>query len=167
MRSAEGGSEILPGAAARINKAACAKGLPCVPINVSAMALFVGGERSAEIGALIPVDSEPTQVFESGAGVFRPAAIWVEILHSHDQQSTSFTSSRPCAMKSPGVAQVKEARRRWCETTPIGRVGHGQEQSRDSRGRERLSSQIASLAMRASNQGRRLFPRFPPGREPG
>jgi len=119
MRSAESGSKIFPGAEARIDKSAFAQMLPPREIQAGRAALFIGGKWASDIRTLIPIDVQPVQIFKSSAGVFRAAAIRVEILHPHDQPPSSLPGPHPRAMKSPGMPQMEIAGWRRSKPAPI------------------------------------------------
>jgi hypothetical protein len=84
VRSTEGGSKIFPGTATGVNEAAFAEVLPGGPVCVRTPALLIGSEGASNIRTLVPVDSEPAEIFESSSGVFRPTALGVEVLDAHD-----------------------------------------------------------------------------------
>jgi hypothetical protein len=82
--SAEGCSEILSGASAGIDEPSSAEILPGNSVHVDATALLVGSHGAADIRTFIPVDSQPAEVVEGSVGVFGPAAVGIEVLHTHD-----------------------------------------------------------------------------------
>ena len=80
-------------------------------IEIGAQALYVGRVGAAQIRASVPIQPQPAQIFQSGSGQLRPGTLGVNILQPQQQPPALSPRGQPCQKKSPGVAQVEQARR--------------------------------------------------------
>lgn len=108
---AEGGREVFAGAAAGVDESSVPKSLPERAVHIGTPALFVRSVWAADIGALIPGNAEPAEVFECSVLVFGTAAIGVEVLHPHDEHPICLAGALPRAVEGAGMPDVEIAGR--------------------------------------------------------
>jgi len=116
-----GGFDVAAGVGAGIDEPGCFELPPDVEIPGGPLALGVGAEGAAEVGALGPGEAEPAEVFEGGGGVFGPAAGAVEVLDPHHEPGGAGPFGGDG--EGAGVAHVEKAGRRGGEASATG-CGH-------------------------------------------
>ena len=78
-------------------------------IEIEAIALTVGSVRPADIGAFIPVESHPLQVFEQLSFEALFAALDVGVLDAQHHHSALLAGEEPVEERGAGVADVQVA----------------------------------------------------------
>ncbi len=116
--------EILAGTFAGIDGAGVEELLPGGEIEVAALALRVGSEGAADVGAFLPADSEPAQVFDHGLLEVGAGAMRIEIFVAKDEGAVCGETALIRGEESARVSQVEEACGRGGYAAAIGR-GHG------------------------------------------
>ena len=119
VRSAERGGEIFARAAAGIDESAFEELLPRRAIDVLALALRVGRERSADVWAFVPADSKLMQIFDCGFCVEVAAAVGIEVFHAHHQGAVRCAGSLGGGEEGARVAYVQVAGGRRGEAASV------------------------------------------------
>src|SRR5215471_8781576 len=96
--------------------------LGVLTINVEAIALAIGRERTADIGTLVPVDAEPLEVCEKLIFVASFTALEVGVFDAQDHRALHLAGEKPVIECSAGVADVQLPGRRWRETDAYLRI---------------------------------------------
>lgn len=119
VRSAQCGGEIFARAAAGIDQTLFEELLPGGTVECMAPALRVGRERTAEVGAFLPLDAEPVKIFESGIGVDGAAAVGIEVFHAEGEGAGGAAGALKRRPEGEGVADVQVAGGRWGESATV------------------------------------------------
>lgn len=114
-----GGLQVFAGAVARVNETALQKFLEGGAVKSHSLALVVRRKWAAEIGSFLPIEAEPTQVFEHGGDEFRLATRDVEVFVAQHQNSIAFPGALLGRPESPRMPEVQKARRRWRDAAAI------------------------------------------------
>ena len=119
VRRGGGGLDVLARAGAGVETAGGAELGESITIERQAFALGIGSERAATIGAFLPVETEPAQVFEHGGGEFGLGARGVEVFVAEDEDAVLGLGALLGGPKSFGMAEVKIAGGRRSETAAV------------------------------------------------
>ncbi len=104
--------QILPRTYARINKSSFAQLPPCLQIVRPTLTLRIRPKRPATIRPLVPLNSQPAQIFHHRARKLRTRTLRVQILIP--QHQNSLISARPLRRdpKRPRMTHMQQPRRR-------------------------------------------------------
>jgi len=87
VRGLESAQDVLAGAGAGIDEAACEELVEGRVVRLAALALRVGAGLSATVRALLPLEAEPAQVLDHGGHKLRTAAGVVEVFIPQNQRA--------------------------------------------------------------------------------
>src|SRR6266496_3498313 len=114
--------QLLARACARIDESAVAQDPPRLRVDFSPLTLRVRGMRPTAVGAFVPLQSQPAQVFIHCGDVLRPASVWIKVFIAEDERTAGALCPLCGNQESARVAEVKIAGGRRSETPTIG--GH-------------------------------------------
>jgi len=101
--------QVLAGAGAGIDGPTVAQLAPCTKVNLAALALAVGPERSSQVWPFLPVDSQPPEIFEHRLGKPALGALGIEILVAQNQGAVVLEGALAGGPESGNVADVQQA----------------------------------------------------------
>src|SRR5579863_1140861 len=84
-----------------------------------ALALHIRFERAADVGAFVPAQAEPAQVFDCGFGVLGTAAVRVEVFHAQDESAACLAGAFGRGEEGKRMAYMQIACGRGRKTTAI------------------------------------------------
>ena len=87
---------------------------------LATLALSVGSKRTANIGAFLPVDSQPAQVFDHRQGVVGARALWIKVLIPEHEYTAALSCAFICDPEGPPVSRVQIAGRRGSQSSAVG-----------------------------------------------
>src|SRR5437016_1479141 len=119
MRGLESVQDILTGTGARINEAAGAQFFKGGAIDLETLTLRIRPEGAAAVRSLLPLETEPMEVFEHGSYIFRAAARAVQVLSAQYEYSLVFTGALLGSPEGAGVAEVEKTRGRRSEARAV------------------------------------------------
>ena len=111
--------QVFPRTAARIDEALLDQLMKTGEIDLLAFTLRIRRERPPNVWPLLPANSQPPKIFDSGRCKLLLGALRIKVLHAKHQLTSS--SDRPLIRrpKSSGVANMKISRRRRRDTAAI------------------------------------------------
>jgi len=118
----ERGGEVFAGATAGIDESAFEELAPRGEVVVVALALRVRRARAADVGAFMPADSKPMQIFDCGFCVDGAAAVGIEVFHAQDQGAVRCAGSLGGGEEGARVADVQVACGRRGEAASVARL---------------------------------------------
>lgn len=120
MRSACGGLEVFARADAGIDEAGLIQLLQRIAIERAAFALIVGREGAADIGAFLPIEAKPAEVFEHGNEEFWFAAGAVEVFVAKNESAGVGAGTLLGDPEGSCVAEMQVAGRRRGDSAAVG-----------------------------------------------
>lgn len=85
-----------------------------------ALALIVGGVWSRSVGARLPFDAHPAQVFHSTLYIARPTALWVEVFIAINEFTMMSPRTLGRDVEGSQMPQVEMACRAGGESSAVG-----------------------------------------------
>ncbi len=125
MRCLQSALHIAARAATRINETPIPEDGKGRLVGFRPCLLRVGRKRPTAVGSFLPMEPEPTQVFDHGRDEFRAATVTVEILVAQDEDAATRLRPLLCHPERPGMAQVQIARGRGGQTATVDATGAG------------------------------------------
>ena len=119
MRCAQRLLHVAPRTYAGIDESAGAKFFQRFDVKLPALALRVRREGPADVGAFLPAEAEPAQVFKHRGDELGFAPVAVEILVANDQRAAPGLSALLRGPERPGVAEVQESSGRGSDASAI------------------------------------------------
>lgn len=119
VRGTRRGGHIAPGTDAGVNPSAAKEKLESLAIDLDALALGVGTVRAADVRSFVPSHTEPAQILDHRAHVFRADSRVVEVFVAEDQVSAGIGAATVRDPKRVRMAAMQEARGRWREASAI------------------------------------------------
>ena len=108
--SGSGFGKVFARAGAGVDETLFFEGSPSAQVESAALALNVWRVRTADVGALLPADAEPEEVFEHRIGVGLLGALRVEIFVAEDKGALGGKGAFVGGPERAGVSDVKIAR---------------------------------------------------------
>ena len=121
VRRLGGPRDIFARFVAGVNIAGVFEMSPCIEKAWQPFALMIRCESAAYIGPFVPIAAEPAQVFECGCGVFRLAALGVEVLVAVHQLAAGLAGALHRDPKGACMAEVQITGRGWGDAASVGR----------------------------------------------
>ena len=103
-----GERQVFAGAGAGVDGSGVAQFAPGVEVELAALALAVGAEGAADVGAFVPADAQPAKVFEHGVGEVGLGALGVEVLVAKSEYSFAFECALVGRPEGRRVADVEQ-----------------------------------------------------------
>ena len=107
--------QLLLRAEAEIRLALAHQPLGVLAINRQAVALAIGRVLAADVGAFVPVDAHPLQIFEQLAFEARLAALDIGVFNAQHHHAARLPREQPVEQRGAGIADVQLAGGRGSE----------------------------------------------------
>ena len=109
MRRGLAALDITPRADAGIGKTARTQRLQGANVVDPPLRLRVGRVRTADVGPLVPVQTEPAQVRKRRVGRAGLVLGMIKVLHAQQQRAATATYTQPRDHEGTGIAEVQRA----------------------------------------------------------
>lgn len=87
--------------------------------------MLVGAEGAADVGSFLPLDAEPTEIFDLGELEFRSDTGRIEVVVAKDEGALGRAGALGGDPEGAGVAEVEVAGGGWGDATAVGVGGVG------------------------------------------
>jgi hypothetical protein len=116
----EGVEDIAAGAGAGVDEVELLELVEGLLVEVEALALVVAGVGAADVGAFLPLEAEPFEVFEHGFDELGLAALVVEVFVTEEESAVVLLAALLCDPEGAGVTEVEVAGGGGCDASAVG-----------------------------------------------
>jgi hypothetical protein len=111
VRSLGGLREVFARTRARVDGSAAHKIAPCFEVESASLALLVRGKGAADVGAFVPLETEPAKIFVHRALKLGAGTIWIQVFVAKNKHAAGGAGTLVGCPEGAGVPEMEVSSR--------------------------------------------------------